>query len=997
MKKELPHIYLSKNAREVLTKRYLKRDELGNVIEEPEEMFWRVAENIAKANLIFHQEADLQRIAEDYYALMTSRKFMPNSPTLINAGRELQQLSACFVLPIEDTMESIFDTLKYASLIHKSGGGTGFNFSRLRPANDVVLSTKGVASGPISFMKVYNSATEVIKQGGVRRGANMGILRVDHPDILSFITCKEEDDSLNNFNISVGVTDVFMEAVKNDGEYELINPRTGEVSGKLRAREVFDLMVKMAWNNGEPGVIFLDRINRYNPTPHLGAIESTNPCVTGDTWVLTEKGAMQVRELLSKPSYLALDGHFHRTSEEGFFKTGIKPVLKVKTCRGYEVKVTEDHLIRVPGKDAWKMAGQLKSGDQVLLSDNWALQWEGLGTFEEGLSLAASDHTLVPGDIERAGYDFYRGFLKGLFQVHGTVLEGEIRLNHRESLNIIHRMLHRLGIISELGEDVLIIRGDSISRFKELTDSSTISEYRRFKGDGFFDVVDEVLSLGQEEVYDVQIPGANAFDANGIYVHNCGEQPLLPYEACNLGSINLSLFVKDGELDYDDLRDTVHMAVRFLDDVIEVNNYPLPQIDVMARGNRKIGLGVMGWADTLIKLGIPYDDEKAIDLARKVMKFIRDEGRGASSTLVEERGVFPNYEGSIYESMDLKLRNATITTIAPTGSISLLAGCSSGIEPLFAVAYVKHVLDDSELVEVNPYLEEALKSRGLYSEELMRKIAETGSLRGVPGIPEDLQRVFVTAHDISPEWHVKMQAAFQENTDNAVSKTVNLPNNASQDDVAHVFSQAYNLGCKGVTVYRDGSRGIQVLTTGVGGSKDSQDKQKSTTFVPKPRPRPEVTVGMTKKIKIGCGNLYITVNHDENGICEIFSNTGRYGGCPSQSEATSRLTSIALRAGMDVEDIVEQLQGIRCPACLRRKDVKVLSCPDAMARVIMEVAGIKNKNRGMAVPHKGGVDEEPSVDIEDDVFQVKCPDCGGILEHDSGCIVCRECGYSKCG
>jgi ribonucleoside-diphosphate reductase alpha chain len=711
MRVDLPHVELTQNARQVLAKRYLKRDQKGNVIEEPEDMFWRVAENIASANLKFDKKADVQRIAEEYYSLMASRKFMPNSPTLMNAGRELQQLSACFVLPIEDSMDSIFDTLKHASLIHKSGGGTGFSFSRLRPANDTVMTTKGVASGPISFMKVYNAATEVIKQGGVRRGANMGILRVDHSDILSFITCKESDDALNNFNISVAITEEFMKALKSGGKYELINPKTKEVVGKLSAREVFNLIVKMAWKNGEPGIVFLDRINRDNPTPHIGEIESTNPC---------------------------------------------------------------------------------------------------------------------------------------------------------------------------------------------------------------------------------------------------GEQPLLPYESCNLGSINLSLFVKEeGEkkvIDYDELRETVHTAVRFLDDVIEMNRYPLPQIDEMTKGNRKIGLGVMGWADALIKLGIPYDDEEAIELAKQVMKFIRDEGRAASSTLAEERGVFPNYKGSIYEDMGLKLRNATITTIAPTGTISMIAGCSSGIEPLFALAYVKHVLDGAELIEVNPLFKEVLMEKGLYDEDLMRLVAKKGSVKGIPHerLPEEIQMLFRTAHDIAPEWHVKMQAAFQEYTDNAVSKTVNLPHDATEEDVAKVYFLAYELGCKGLTVYRDGSRESQVLTAGIERDKkeEAAGKEGPPDFIPRPRPRPEATTGITKKVKIGCGNLYVTVNHDDNGICEIFSNTGRYGGCPSQSEAMSRLISISLRAGMQVEDIVEQLKGIRCPACLRRKDLEVLSCPDAIARVITEAVGIFTEESG---------------------------------------------------
>ncbi|WP_059033236.1 vitamin B12-dependent ribonucleotide reductase [Tepidanaerobacter syntrophicus] len=771
---------LTENARVVLEKRYLIKDENGKVIETPEELMERVARAVAKAESKY-PGADPDKWAEKFYDIMAELKFLPNSPTLMNAGRELGQLSACFVLPVEDSMEGIFDSIKYAALIHKSGGGTGFSFSRLRPKGATVKSTGGVASGPISFMKVFNAATEAVKQGGTRRGANMGILRVDHPDILDFIRCKEDDKEITNFNISVAITDKFMEALKNDETYDLVDPHTKKVAGKLKAREVFDLIVDMAWKNGEPGIIFIDRINKYNPTPEVGEIESTNPC---------------------------------------------------------------------------------------------------------------------------------------------------------------------------------------------------------------------------------------------------GEQPLLPFESCNLGSINLVKFVKKSgekiEIDYEDLKDTVHKAVRFLDDVIDVNVYPLKEIEEMTLSNRKIGLGVMGFADMLIALGIPYNSDEALKIAEEIMSFIDKESKNASCELAKERGVFPNWEKSIYKEKGIKLRNATTTTIAPTGTISIIAGVSSGIEPVFALAFERHVLDNQRLVEIHPMLEQVLKERGLYSEELMEKILERGTLQGIEEVPEDIKRVFVTAHDISPEWHVKMQAAFQKYTDNAVSKTVNFPQNATREDVKKVYLLAYELGCKGVTIYRDRSREEQVLNKGAKIEKkvkeettESQEEANMDDKI-KPRPRPNVTYGSTEKVKIGCGNLYITVNSDENGICEVFTNLGRAGGCPSQSEATSRLISLALRAGIDVKAIVEQLKGIRCHSTLRQmatnKDIKVLSCPDAIGRALERSMGktiVVNGNSDVSE-----ADIKRYVDINNEELEkankkkpnpgknnsngALCPECGHELEHEGGCVVCRSCGYSKC-
>lgn len=742
---------LAPNSLKVLQRRYLRKDERGNVCEKPSDMFVRVAENIASAELLFGgDQAKVAESAANFYDLMTSLDFLPNSPTLMNAGRELQQLSACFVLPIEDSMESIFGAVRDTALIHKSGGGTGFSFSRLRPGGDQVRSTQGVSSGPVSFMRVFNQATEAVKQGGTRRGANMGVLRVDHPDILAFIKCKESGD-FANFNISVALTEAFMEAVKAGTPYDLVNPRTKEIVGQLDAREVYDLIVEMAWATGDPGIIFIDRMNRDNPTPALGEIESTNPC---------------------------------------------------------------------------------------------------------------------------------------------------------------------------------------------------------------------------------------------------GEQPLLPYEACNLGSVNLSRFVtiREGgpDVDWDRLGDVVHRAIRFLDNVIEVNEYPLPQIRELTRGNRKVGLGVMGWADMLVKMNMAYDSDEAVALGEKVMGYIDAEAKAASRKLAEERGAFPNFAGSIYDTPEGgPIRNATVTTIAPTGTLSIIANCSSGIEPLFAVSYVRTVMDNDRLIEVNPIFEEIAVKRGFYSQELMALIADHGSVRGIEDVPREIQRIFVTAHDIAPEWHIRMQAAFQKHTDNAVSKTVNFANDATVEDVRRVYDLAYQSDVKGVTIYRDGSKSGQVLSTG----KTAQATRAHDVVVRpgeiEPRPRPVVTQGRTEKILTGCGNLYVTVNWDEAGMCEVFTQMGKSGGCAaSQSEALSRMISVSLRAGVDPEAIIKHLRGIRCPSPSWTDGGKVLSCADAVG-IVMEHAFtyMQTGEAGRGVTRSSE---------KLDYLSGACPECGGALEHESGCAVCRACGYSRC-
>ncbi len=739
---------LSANAVTVLEKRYLKRNEEGRVIETPEELFRRVARHVASADALYGKaETDVKCVEEEFYDLVTSLDFFPNSPTLMNAGRRLGQLSACFVLPVDDSMESIFDAVKYAAIIHKSGGGTGFSFSKLRPKGDVVGSTKGISSGPISFMTVFDNATEAVKQGGTRRGANMGILRIDHPDILDFITCKDSNNRLNNFNISVGLTESFMKAVEEDKEYLLLNPRSRKAIASLRARSVFETIVKQAWKNGEPGIVFLDKINSSNPTPALGEIESTNPC---------------------------------------------------------------------------------------------------------------------------------------------------------------------------------------------------------------------------------------------------GEQPLMPYESCNLGSINLSKMVRINDegryvADWSRLKDATWKAVHFLDNVIDVNKYPLHMIEEMTKANRKIGLGVMGWADMLIQMRIPYNSERAISLAEDVMGFIQTEGRLASGALAEERGVFTNHEHSIYRD-EMPVRNATVTTIAPTGSLSILACCTSGIEPLFAVSFVRNVMEGTKLIEVNPYFEKEAKEKGLWSRELMEKIAVTGSIANFKEFPQEMREVFATAHDITPVDHIKMQSAFQKYVDNAVSKTVNFPHSATSKDVEDVYMLAYKKGCKGVTVYRDGSREEQVLSTGKGEEKTEQKQRVAAKITPKKRPH--VIKGCTRLLKTGCGNLYVTINEDENGKpFEVFTNIGKAGGCASsQAEAIGRLISLSLRSNVEPEEIVQQLKGISCHQPSWNEGGKVLSCSDAIAKSLeryYHAAGGGDKGNGHSGDH-------------DAMLIGACPECGGAVEHEGGCAICRNCGFTKC-
>jgi ribonucleoside-diphosphate reductase alpha chain len=729
------------NALTVLKKRYLIRDQQGKVMETPQDMLWRVAKTIAAGDLVFNTHAPIADLALEFYEMMASFDFLPNSPTLMNAGRELGQLSACFVLPVEDSMESIFEAVKQTALIHKSGGGTGFSFSRIRPHNDVVHSTKGVSSGPLSFMSVFDCATETIKQGGTRRGANMAILRVDHPDIMDFIKAKADLNKLNNFNLSVAITDEFMDAVRVDGDYSLINPRDGEVIKKQNANKVFRQIVKQAWLTGEPGIVFIDRINAKNPTPQAGMIESTNPC---------------------------------------------------------------------------------------------------------------------------------------------------------------------------------------------------------------------------------------------------GEQPLLPYESCNLGSINLSNMVADDKVDFQKLGKTVEKAVHFLDNVIDINRYPLPEIDRITKRNRKIGLGVMGFADMLATLNVPYSSPKAMELAEEIMHFIDKKALDYSIALGEQRGAFPNFPESIYgrQNPSAPVRNATRTTIAPTGTLSILAGCSSGVEPMFAISYIRRVMDNTEMFEVNPIFERVAKKNGFFSDELLPKIAKAGTIQGMEEIPLKYRQVFETAHDISPKNHIDIQAAFQKFTNNAVSKTINFGHDATVEDVKEAYLLAFELGCKGITIYRDGCRANQVLST----SKTERKAETAEAAVPIKKDRPRSLVGKTYQMDTGCGQMYVTINEDENKRqFELFNFVGKAGGCAaSQCEAIGRLVSLAWRSGMAPEPIIKQLIGISCHKPVGFGANKVMSCADGIAQAIRQ--------------HMEAINGKVNKVLTDNSTMNfgACPDCGGTIEHESGCCVCHSCGYSEC-
>ena len=818
---------LNDNARTVIGKRYLIKDATGTPVEQPEDMFWRVAGTVAEADRRYGaNDSEVTGTAESFYNLMVERRFEPNSPTLMNAGRPLGQLSACFVLPVEDALsngrDGIYDTLRAMALIHQSGGGTGFGFSKLRGKGSMVRSTTGVASGPVSFMKLYDASTDAVKQGGTRRGANMGILRVDHPDIMDFITCKEDLTQITNFNISVAVTDKFMDAVSAGTKYDLVDPSSGKVTGQLDARGVWDKMIDGAWRTGEPGCFFIDEANRFNPVPHVGQYEATNPC---------------------------------------------------------------------------------------------------------------------------------------------------------------------------------------------------------------------------------------------------GEQPLLPYDVCNLGSINVGYYVQEGVMDWDALKRDIQLSVHFLDNIIDVNKYPLPEIDALSKRIRRIGFGVMGFADALVRLGISYDSTEGIDFGRQLQKFVDVESKRESERLANQRGPFPEWARSIWGpdetcARDAKgnrirpmqlLRNCNVNTIAPTGTISIIAGCSSGIEPLFAVAFMRNQAG-SLMPDVNEDFVAVAKKEGWYSDELMEKIAREGHIH-FDEVPAHWQRVFVTAHDITPEWHVRMQAAFQENCDSAISKTTNFPHVATREDVRAIYELAYALKCKGVTVYRDGSRDNQVLSTGATEQAKAEREGKADARAERgelhgtiaeleaentrlkqalfdteaenlqrraKRARPDTLRGITTRIETPLGTMFLNITEDDRGQpFEVFINLGKAGGAAmADAEAMGRLISLALRSGIPIREVHRQLRGIASDKAIGLGPNKVLSVPDAIGialeKWMREKGGIQQDLLGPApsapTPVEAvqpkptpvtGETTQPQYRFDalnrSESFIGTCPDCGSSLEFAEGCAKCRVCGFSECG
>ncbi|MEX2222576.1 MAG: ribonucleotide reductase N-terminal alpha domain-containing protein [Candidatus Rokuibacteriota bacterium] len=1157
----------SEPALRVLRERYLAREQ-GEVRETPEEMCWRVALAIASAESRFGRSpAAVGEVAAAFYDMMVEGYFLPNSPTLMNAGKEnALQYSACYVLPVGDSMEEIFESVKAAAIIQQSGGGTGFAFSRLRPKDDVVHSTGGRASGPVSFLRVFNAATEAVKQGGARRGANMGILRVDHPDVLEFIECKL-DGGITNFNISVAATDVFIEALAADGEYDLINPRTGQVTGRLRARDVWDRIVRAAWCTGDPGMIFLDRINRSpaNPTPELGLIEATNPCVSGDALIATDRGlirmegvaagfrrggvAVKVDQRLLPSRLMVWEGTNNvplASYGQGClpisqaFCSGERETVTVRTAAGFEVTCTPDH--RLMTDRGWVRAGALRLGeDRVwiqsdpgafgddalpvtppsefigrngrryrhalpqrwsadlgrvlgwLVGDGWlraapatsplvgfafgrdddaALEhiagvmspWFGrpvkvwtrargvrhlmypgrffTGFFESlGVRSVRARDKAVPESLFRAPRPAVVGFLQGLFSADGTVRENPktnsswiaLTSKSRELLRGVQLLLLNLGIKSSVldrsrapreglfayrtksgeprayGSDGVLLElgifGKSRSTFLQeigfLDDKQRRLEPVRYAGSyarKWSDPVVAIVPAGPRLVYDLTEPQSHSMIANGFVVHQCGEQPLLPNDACNLGSVNVAKFAVERagqwEIDWAELERVVRLGVRFLDDVIEVNPYPLAQVDEMVKANRRVGLGIMGWADLLFTLGVPYDGEEALELAERLMAFVKEKGHDQSARLAEERGPFPHWGRSIYRH-GRPLRNATVTTIAPTGTISMIAGCSSGVEPVFALAF-EHRVKGPDGERVLPFFSESFerlaRRQGFHSETLMAEVARRGSLAGLEGVPQAAREVFKTAHEIDAIWHVRHQAAFQKHTDNGVSKTINLPESATEADVAAAYRQAWDLGCLGITVFRDGSKGRQVLNVGL--RREGYPAAGGERGV---KPRPHSLTGSTYRMETPIGTAFITVNDNGGGEpFEVFVQVGKAGSdTMALAEALGRLVSLVLRLPSPLsprqrlEEAISQLSRIGGGQPTGFGAAKVLSLPDALARTLAEHIGPSRLAAGSGAPAASPITLRRVGDL--------CRECGqATLVYEEGCKKCLSCGFNEC-
>lgn len=1200
--KGLPELSLTSTGEYIAKKNYLLVDLSGKIIETTKQMFWRVAHNIATAELLYDSASEMKKTRNEFYQVLSNLDFVPNTPTFANAGANLQQLSACFVLPIEDDLLSIGQSLVDTIMIHKSGGGTGFSFSRLRPYGSRIRSTGRVSSGAIYFMWMYADATDRIQQGGYRRGANMGVMNINHPDILRWIMIKSSEFTVTSFNLSVALTDKFMQQVEKDAQftpeglslhkeqidkliaeiqkilqsqssfgdkmnefekqvgelkelllakksgegYDLINPDTKKSEGKLNAKKVFELIGRVAWEKGDPGVIFIDRMNVDNPTPQLGRIESTNPCVVGSTLVASEKGLIPIKELVEKKMELKILTDNRVLGGEGvtlrphnhLWDNGVKEVWRLETKSGFELLATPDHKIMTsrgwvplsklqPDKDkvfiqsgegmfgqnknllftshhlpsewsaelgqvlGWLVGdGWLRSGDKncragftfgekdkkildyfqsilnqwygkeikaVKRENNiWHLSYHSqyLVKFFENLGVKSvkADEKEVPVSLFTAPKEAVIGFLQGLFSADGTVRDSRksnsdwvaLTSKSKKLLQQVQILLINLGIKSRIfdrsreprkgmfpyqsksGEwrtyvsDGILYELGIFGEFREefkgkigfLNErknyrlENTRHRVKRSHKDPFLDLVVIVEKKGMERVYDLTEPVSHSVIINGIIGHQCGEQPLLPYESCNLGAINLARMVKErgndfGEIDYEKIGKTIQTAVHFLDNVIDMNKYPLPQIEQMTKGNRKIGMGVMGWVDMLVQLGIPYDSPEAFKTASQLMNFIRDEARKVSAELAKKRGVFPNFKGSIYDKkssyfkgQDLRLRNATITTIAPTGTTSMLADASSGIEPYFAITYEKNLVSGDKVINLNPYLVKLAKKRGFWHEDLVEKIKNNkGSLRGLSEIPSEIQKLFPIASDIAYEDHIRMQAAFQKSgVDNAVSKTINMPSGITPQDVIQSYLLAYSEGCKGLTIYREQSRQKQIL------ERDVQDKE--GIFLRKIN---DVRYGCTWSVHTPVGKLHATINEDEEGNpYEVFFSIGKAGGdILAVAESLGRLISLALRTTpaklslLKLKMIVEQLSGIGGSSSVGFGPQKVRSLPDAVAKLIeyylKEKQG-KNHTEIILSEKQQSIFSLPVTNNHANI----CPECGNTtLVYEEGCEKC-PCGYSKC-
>lgn len=1192
----------SENALKMLRKRYLAVDEKG-VQETAADMFARVASALAAVEKNYgKKEQDVKKVARDFFNIMSTKEYTPAGRTITNGGGETPVIANCVVLPIHDSMESIFQTLKDAALLQQAGCGLGFDLSEMRPADFPTRKSRGRASGPVTFLKVYDYAFGTIKQQG-RHGANMSMMRVDHPDVLDFIHCKEVEGEIHNFNISVTVTDEFMEQLEknpnkqwwcvfNNKKYKprkVLRHPNGSVYGTeevdISAKEVFDELVKGAWTNGEPGIAFIDTVNKTNPLPGLGPIATSNPCVTGDTLIPTEQGFLTMEELVERYGKggvkIAIDVRVPKTiatslvveslignggeetvpvlnlslyGEEGVgevskaWKTGVKAVYKLTTRSGYELEATAEHEIFTPkGKVP---LGELQKGDTLLLQSreglwsneaklpftfsnevrgrnghtyryNFPTEWsqqlgQALGwligdgwirekpkqncvgfTFAEedkkvllylkeilnkwyrnstsqeikrhngvyhlvygskdfmqymknlGVKAVRAQGKEVPSTLWKAPREAVIGFLQGLFSSDGTINIFEpnqtryIRLTSKSEklLKGVQLLLLNLGIRStvynrsrkpsmKLGypnDGVLFelqITKTNIPIFlkkigflgthytKKAEILRTCSYYR----ETFEDKVKEIRFVGTKKVYDLTESLSHSLVANGIVISNCGEQYLHPYDNCNLGSINLAAFVKQGKVDWARLRFVTRTATRLMDNVIDVFDFPVKEVTDLAKNNRRIGLGIMGFADMLYQLGVRYDSKQGFALGEKVMGFITNEAHTMSEELAKEKGAFPNIAKSVFARSKKKMRNAALTTVAPTGSISMMFDCSSGIEPNFALSYVKQDKDGVQYHYLNKYFEEAvakLKLAAKEKDEILQEVVGKGTIQHIGKLPKALRDTFVISMDIVGLDHMKMQAAFQKHVDNSISKTVNFPNSATREDVAGSFVAAWKLGCKSATVYREGSRVVQILNLGTGENliaptalgvgKDSiekldlrMDQQRLAS-----RPRPEVMTGKTYRVKTGYGNLYVTVNNDEKGVpFEVFATIGKNGGFfQEQSEAICRMISLVLRTGVKIEEVVEQLKGIRGPMPIFTDKGTILSLPDALGRILEDhVKFAPRVEEAVARPERQEVLPfiEKKQTIAEMGFMPGCPDCGSPLLMSEGCISCKECGFSRC-